>query len=152
MQKISYQKLEEQHLDTFIAMRMTQLQEEGADPAFDLAPALRDYYRRHMKDHTFLSWLALDEHKIIATSGISFVEKPPYYSNPAGKIGLLSSMYTLKQYRRQGIAKSLLDKIIADARTYGCSVIQITASDMGIPFYTKYGFAENNNFMQYLIK
>ena len=64
--------------------------------------------KKHLKDGTFVSWLAIYYNEIIGTSGMSFVEKPPYYSNPNGKIGLISSMYTLKQYRRKGIAKELL--------------------------------------------
>jgi hypothetical protein len=32
-----------------------------------------------MADGTFVSWLAVDGDKIIDTSGMSFVEKPPYY-------------------------------------------------------------------------
>lgn len=44
----------------------------------DLVPALRDYYDRHMSDGTFVSWLAKDGEKIVGTSGMSFVEKPPY--------------------------------------------------------------------------
>ena len=73
-------------------MRINQLREEGARENIDLAPALKDYYMRHMADGTFVSWLALDGNKIIATSGMSFVEKPPYFGCPSGRIGLLSSM------------------------------------------------------------
>lgn len=147
--KISYRKLSIQDLDTFINMRISQLLEEGAKQTFDLQPNLLDYYNRHLKDGTFVSWLALNDDKIIGTSGMSFVEKPPYFSNPSGKIGLLSSMYTLENYRRMGIAKTLLDKVINEARTYGCGAVQITASDMGTLLYTNYGFKKNGNFMQY---
>jgi len=66
-------------------MRICQLKEEGAKEEFDLRPALKEYYCRHLKDGTFVSWLALDSGNIIATSGISFVEKPPYFSCPSGK-------------------------------------------------------------------
>ena len=55
-------------------------------------PNLKDYYKRHMADGTFVSWLAMDGDKIIGTSGMSFVEKPPYFGCPSGRIGLLSSM------------------------------------------------------------
>ena len=105
---IEYRKLCEKDLDIFIEMRINQLREEGAKEDIDLKPALRDYYIRHMKDGTFVSWIAVDDEKIIGTSGISFVEKPPYFGCPSGKIGLLSSMYTNPDYRRQGIAKELL--------------------------------------------
>ena len=44
--KITYSKLTEKELDTFIQMRIRQLREEGAKEKIDLAPALKDYYER----------------------------------------------------------------------------------------------------------
>ena len=147
--EIEYRKLCEKELDVFIEMRINQLREEGAKEDIDLKPALLDYYKRHMKDGTFVSWLALDGNNIIGTSGMSFVEKPPYFGCPSGKIGLLSSMFTNPNYRRNGIAKELLSRIVNEAKQYGCGTIQITASDMGVKLYTDFGFEHNGNFMQY---
>ena len=147
--KIEYRRLTEKELDTFIDMRINQLREEGAKEEIDLMPALRNYYNRHMADGTFVSWLAFDGDVIIGTSGMSFVEKPPYFGCPSGRIGLLSSMFTNPNYRRKGIAKELLSRVINDAKEYGCGTIQITASDMGVKLYTDFGFVHNNNFMQY---
>ena len=110
---------------------------------------LRDYYARHMDDGTFVAWLALEDGKIIGTGGMSFVEKPPYFGCPNGRIGLLSSMYTRKECRRQGIGKTLLGKVVEEARAYGCGAVQITASDMGTLLYADFGFRKNGNFMQY---
>ena len=147
--EIEYRKLSEKELDVFIEVRINQLREEGAKEDIDLKPALLDYYKRHMKDGTFVSWLALDGNNIIGTSGMSFVEKPPYFGCPSGKIGLLSSMFTNPNYRRNGIAKELLSRIVNEAKQYGCGTIQITASDMGVKLYTDFGFEHNGNFMQY---
>ena len=146
---VKYKKLTEKELDTFIDMRINQLREEGAQEDIDLKPALRDYYDRHMADGTFISWLAVDGEKIVGTSGMAFVEKPPYFGCPSGKMGLLSSMFTSTDYRRQGIAKELLSRVVNEAREYGCGTVQITASDMGVLLYTDYGFEKNGNFMQY---
>ncbi len=146
---IAYRRLVEDDLETFINMRITQLREEGATEKLNLVPALMDYYHRHMADGTFVSWLAMDGEKIIGTSGMSFVEKPPYFSCPSGIIGLLSSMYTDPDYRRRGIAKELLRRVVEEARNYGCGSVQITASDMGVLLYTDFGFVRNGNFMQY---
>jgi GNAT superfamily N-acetyltransferase len=146
---IEYRRLTEKELDIFIEMRINQLREEGAAEDIDLKPALKDYYNRHMKDGTFVSWIALDENKIIGTSGMSFVEKPPYFGCPSGRMGLLSSMFTSNDYRRKGIAKELLSRVVDEARQYGCGTVQITASDMGVLLYTDFGFVKNNNFMQY---
>lgn len=147
--KIEYRRLTEKEITTFIGMRIQQLREEGAKEEIDLVPALREYYMRHMADGTFVSWLAWDGENIIGTSGMSFVEKPPYFGCPSGKMGLLSSMYTNPKYRRMGIARELLSRVVNDAREYGCGTIQITASDMGVKLYADFGFVYNGNFMQY---
>ncbi len=149
---IRYRKLTEKDLDIFIQMRIGQLREEGACEDIDLVPALRDYYERHMADGTFVSWLACDGDRIVGTSGMSFVEKPPYFGCPNGKIGLLSSMFTDPDYRRMGIAKNLLSRVVDEAKNYGCGTVQITASDMGVLLYTDFGFVRNGNFMQYKLQ
>ena len=146
---IVYRKLTEKDIDRFIEMRIDQLREEGAKEEFDLRPSLKDYYERHLKDGTFVSWLAVDSGEIIGTSGMSFVEKPPYFGCPSGRIGLLSSMFTDSRYRRMGIATELLNRVVEEARNYGCGTVQITASDMGVKLYTAYGFVHNGNFMQF---
>ena len=127
---MEYVKLTEDKLDEFIRLRINQLREEGAT-------------------EDIVSWLAVDGEKIIGTSGMSFVERPPYFSCPSGKTGILSSMYTDPDYRRKGIAKELLSRVVEEARNYGCGSVQITASDMGVLLYTDFGFVKNGNFMQY---
>ncbi len=153
--QIVYKKLTETELETFIYMRIRQLTEEYVSENrkvpenVDLKSALFDFYHRHMADGTFVSWLAMDGDKIVGTSGMSFVEKPPYFTCPSGKLGLLSGMFTDPDYRRLGIAKELLHRVVEEARAYGCGAVHITASDMGVKLYTAYGFKHNGNFMQY---
>ena len=153
--EIVYKKLTEEELETFIDIRIRQLTEEYTSEGrkvpenVGLKSALLDYYRKHMSDGTFVSWLAMDGNAIVGTSGMSFVEKPPYFTCPSGKLGLLSSMYTTPNYRRMGIAKELLRRVVEEARAYGCGSVHITASDMGVKLYTAYGFKHNGNFMMY---
>lgn len=91
---IAYKKLTEAELDTFIEMRVSQLTEEymvsgkSVPKDVDLRSAMKDFYSRHMADGTFVSWLAMDGDKIIGTSGMSFVEKPPYFTCPTGRLDL----------------------------------------------------------------
>lgn len=48
---------------------------------------------------------------------MSFAEKPPYFTCPSGKIGILSSMYTDPNYRRLGIATELLDRVVKEGKS-----------------------------------
>ena len=146
---LSYRRMTESDIEAYIDLRVRQLREEGATEDVDLCPALRDYYARHLSDGTFVAWLAVDGGRIVATSGMSFVEKPPYFSCPSGKIGLLSGMFTEPEYRRRGIARELLARVVDEARRFGCGAVQITASDVGVLLYTDFGFRKNGNFMQY---
>ena len=152
---IVFKKLTEEYLDRIIEMRISQLTEEYTSEGktvpddVDLEKALRDFYVKNLAAGTYVSWLAFDGDRIVGTSGMSFAEKPPYFTCPSGKLGILSSMYTDPDYRRMGIATGLLDRVVNEAREYGCGTIYITASDMGVKLYTAYGFVHNNNFMQY---
>ena len=152
---IVYKRLTEKELDIVIKMRIEQMTEEytsvgkSVPENVNLETALKDFYNRNMAAGTYISYLAFDGDKIVGTSGMSFAEKPPYFTCPTGKIGILSSMYTDPDYRRMGIATQLLDRVVKAAKEYGCGTIYITASDVGVKLYESYGFKHNGNFMQY---
>ena len=153
---IIFKKLTEAELDTIIEMRINQLTEEYTSEGkkvpedVDLRSSLREFYTKNMAAGTYVSWLAMDGEKIVGTSGMSFAEKPPYFTCTTGKLGILSSMYTDPDYRRMGIATQLLDRVVKEAKAYGCGTIYITASDMGVKLYESYGFKHNGNFMQFI--
>ena len=155
MKEIAYKRLSEKELSKVIELRINQLTEEyisegkSVPEDVDLETSLMDFYTKNMAAGTYVSWLALDGDKIVGTSGMSFAEKPPYFTCPTGRLGILSSMYTDPNYRRMGIATQLLDRVVKEARDYGCGTIYITASDMGVKLYESYGFKHNGNFMQY---
>ena len=149
---INYRLATINDIDTLINMRLAQLKEEGAEESCDLKPYLKKYYLENLNNGTFVSYLAIDNNEVIATSGMSFASKPPYYTCKSGKIGLLSSMYTLPNYRRKGIAKKLLNMVIGEAKNKECGVIHVTASVKGVLLYESYGFKHNDRFLQYKIE
>lgn len=153
--EITYKKLTENELGEIIRMRIDQLTEEYTEvgrtvpEGVDLKESLMDFYKRNLAAGTYVSWLAFDGDKIVGTSGMSFAEKPPYFTCPTGRLGILSSMYTDPDYRRMGIASELLKRVVQEAKDYGCGTIYITASDAGVKLYEANGFKRNGNFMQY---
>ena len=62
---------------------------------------------------------------------------------------IISNMFTLPKYRRNGIAKKLLKLCVDEAKVRDCGSIHITASEMGAKLYEDFGFERNSNFFQY---
>ena len=95
-----------------------------------------------MKNGTFVSFIAWQEGVPVACSGLSVVALPPAYGDLSGKKGYITNMYTRKEFRGQGIASRLLDRLKLFAIEAGCSTLALNASDAGYPVYKKYGFKD----------
>ena len=87
---IVFKKLTEEYLDRIIEMRISQMTEEYTSVGktvpedVNLEKPLRDFYVKNLAAGTYVSWLAFDGDRIVGTSGMSFAEKPPYFSCPSG--------------------------------------------------------------------
>jgi len=152
MEGILFRKADVADIPRLVELRLQQLQEEGAESTIDLSTDLTEYFEKNIQNGSFISWLAIYKGNIIATSGMTFIQRPPYYENPTGYVGILSGMYTLEPYRREGIARRLLGLVVDEAKEYGCGLVQITASDMGMHLYHNFGFQEHHKFMRYKLK
>ncbi len=100
----------------------------------------KEYLRKHLEDNSVISYIALDNEKIVASCILCIYETLPIPSCLNGKTGLLLNVYTLKDYRRQGLAYSLLEKLIDEARQLGVGKIRLDYTDDGYPLYKKLGF------------
>ena len=102
-------------------------------------PWRRSSFEEELKNVLATYLVAKIDENIVGYLGMWFIMDECHITNIA-----VSS-----NYRRMGIAKELLHRIVEEAREYGCGTIQITASDMGVKLYESYGFVHNGNFMQY---
>jgi len=105
------------------------------------------YFKKAFCDNTFVSWIALDDEEIIATSGLSFSIVPPLLQIPDGKVAYIMNMVTFPNYRNRGIGTELLKRIVEEAKQLGYKKITLNASEMGKPLYEKYGFRDVHNAM-----
>ena len=109
------------------------------DPA-EFRSKTKEYLQKHMEDHSLLSFIAVDEGKIVSSGILCIYETLPIPSCLSGKCGLLLNVYTHKDYRRQGLAANVLTELIAEARQLGVGKIQLSYTDDGFPLYKKLGF------------
>ena len=138
-------------LESLVQLRIKQLAAEGAKATCDLTGPLYAYYREVLTTAAQTMLVAECNGRIVANGGISYTRKAPYYANPTGKNGVVFAMYTEPDFRRAGIANSILHKLIDRAKKRGCGEIYVTASDMGVPFYAQAGFCPCENFRRLML-
>ncbi|MFX1468136.1 MAG: GNAT family N-acetyltransferase [Promethearchaeota archaeon] len=113
---------------------------------------LRDFFLEKMKFNEFIAWLAEFDNKIIATSGLSFLQKPPHFINISGNFAYIMNMYTIPEWRRKGIGVALLEKLLEEIKKKGIQDVVLHATPYGKPLYEKYGFRENDGDKEMILK
>ena len=69
------------------------------------------------------------------------------FSNPTGRVAYVTNMYTLPEYRKQGISSHLLKLLVEEAKKLGYSLVRLHASSDGRSIYSKIGFVDTDGFM-----
>lgn len=148
---MTYRKATIQDIPYLVTIRKKQLIDEGIIPSVDMDKELTQYFYEKLSDHTMIEWLAEEDKKIIATAAIIFFEFPPCFTNKTGKKGYIANVYTAPEFRRRGIATSMLDRVVKEARERNVEHLWLEASKMGRTVYKKYGFQEIDVWMEYKI-
>lgn len=91
--------------------------------------------------------LVLDGDKVIGCASMSYITIMPTFSHPTGKRAHLMNVYTNPSYRRQGIARKMVNMLIDDAWSKGATEISLDATKLGRPLYESMGFIDSNECM-----
>lgn len=114
----------------------------------ELENCSRDYFLNG--DQTTV--LALDGDKVIGCASMSYMWIMPTFSHPTGKRAHLMNVYTNSNYRRMGIARTMVNMLIEDAWSKGATEISLDATASGRPLYESLGFANNPDCMNLIRK
>jgi len=114
----------------------------------ELENCSRDYFLNG--DQTTV--LALDEDKVIGCASMSYMWIMPTFSHPTGKRAHLMNVYTNSNYRRMGIARTMVNMLIEDAWSKGATEISLDATASGRPLYESLGFGTNPDCMNLIRK
>jgi len=113
-----------------------------------LGEACHKYLAETLPAGRFVVFVAEAEGRIIATSGLSFVSRPPSARSYSQSEGYITNMYTVPAWRAHGIATALLNATMEYAKDQGARLVYLHTSDAGRPVYEKVGFAEYPRYMQ----
>lgn len=101
----------------------------------------------------FFGWIAELENNqgVIGTGGLVIDQHPPAPFNFSGKVGYIMNLVVLKEYRRQGVARSIMERIISFLLENDIIVSELHATDMGRRLYEELGY-KNSNAMKLTLK
>ena len=103
----------------------------------------RDYFLNG--DH--ITVLAIDDGRVFGCASMSFMWIMPTFSHPTGKRAHLMNVYTRSEYRRQGIARKMVEMLIDETWKRGATEISLDATTMGRPLYESLGFTNSTENM-----
>ena len=103
-----------------------------------------DYLTRALDDGSFHAWLAFDESRAVAGGAVIV---SPWLAHPYDlgcRRATILNVYTNPAYRRRGIARQLMQAMIAWCKSGGFASVTLHASDDGRHLYESLGFESSN--------
>ncbi|WP_029319007.1 GNAT family N-acetyltransferase [Butyrivibrio sp. AE3004] len=135
-------------IDSLMSIRLEMLKvvnnlSEDYEYSDEIITESRDYFLNG--DH--LTVLAMDGDTAIGCASMSFLRIMPTFYHPTGKRAHLMNVYTRSEYRRQGIARKMVELLIEKTWEKGATEISLDATELGRPLYKSIGFTDSTECM-----
>ncbi len=144
--ELSYRELQENEISLLIDYRVMFLKELQGEQLpkseQELRESLKEYFNYSFKSKTFVGIVAEYHNQPVGFGGMVIQQIPGNFNLINGLEGYILSMYTLPEYRKNGIAKEILDRLVKRGKDDGLGKIYLHASEKGIHLYRQYGFKE----------
>jgi len=146
MMDIIFRKAEMSDMKQLISMRIAYLCEdlgEELSMADSLEEELKAFFHRHL-NRDIDAFVAEYRGEIISTSFTAYYYRLPHPDFPKGTAGVPINGYTKPEFRKMGLAGSLL-KMSADyAKQKGVELLNMEVTKKGLPVSKEIGFREIN--------
>jgi GNAT superfamily N-acetyltransferase len=103
------------------------------------------FFRAALPSGTYRGWLAeTPDGRIAAGAGVTILSWPGAPGDAAGRRGWIQNVYTEPEFRRLGLARTLMEVAIEWCRAEGFQTLWLHASQYGRPLYESLGFLPTN--------
>ena len=149
---ITIREISNKDIPQLVNMRLRMLEETTDEELPEgLDKQIRRFVRKHMEDGTCRGVVAEKKGKVVADAVIYLFETMPDEINIVGRTAMLYNVYTLPEYRGQGIMAKMLPEVIRLAREAGAKELKMTAAQKAIPLYERMGFHVNDDVMKMVL-
>ena len=115
-----------------------------SDALSTMVEVTSEYLKKAILEHTFRSWLACDDDRVVAGGALVICAWPAHAYDLECRRATILNVYTEPEYRRRGIARQVMQTMIAWCRQEGFARVTLHASDDGRHLYESLGFEESN--------
>lgn len=145
---MEYKKTTKDDIDILMTIRLEMLRKVNELPDdYLFSDELIINSKRYFFEGNQTTIIALENGKPVACASISYIEVMPTFSHPTGNRAHLMNVYTNADYRRQGVARKLVQMLIDEAKVKGTTEISLDATDLGRPLYEALGFCGSKECM-----
>ena len=127
--------------------RMCEDMNYSDDYALSTMTALTaDYLKKAIPEGSFRSWLACDgdDGRVVAGGAVVISPWPSHAYDLDCRRVMILNVYTDPAYRRRGIARQIMETIIAWCKEEGFARVTLHASEYGRRLYESLGFEDSN--------
>ncbi len=102
------------------------------------------FIKAGLADGSYRGWLMENADGVVAGGGIVIVGYPSSPLDPKPHRVWILNMYTEPEYRGRGLARAIMEAMIAWCREQGFALVSLHASEAGRPLYESLGFKPTN--------
>ena len=143
-------------LDTLVAHRRAMFRDMGYNDEVvlnSMSAKFRVWLLQHMNAGDYQAWLAsAPDDSIAAGAGLWLMDWPPHMIGRSSRRGNILNVYTGGSYRRQGLARRLMEAVLLWCRENQIDTIILHASSSGRDLYESMGFTPTNEMRLSLAK
>ena len=147
MNEIRFRRGSLTDIDTIIHHRVQMFADMGAAPE-ETWPRLQamgeSYFREALASGTYLAWLAESGSRVVGGGGIVLAGWPGSPWDNQSRRAWILNMYVEPEFRRRGIARELMQLMLAWCRSEGLAIVNLHASREGRALYESLGFKPTN--------
>ncbi len=145
---ITYRKAQPSDMEKILGLRMGYLYETHPEMEKETEELIRaqipGYFQEHL-NRDVVVYLAEDDGKAAGCVFLVLINKPASPLFVTGKTGTLMNVFTLPEYRRRGVAETLVRMAVEDGKRWDLSYIELRSTKCGYPLYKKSGFTEDKS-------
>ena len=105
---------------------------------------LKKYFKDAAAKNLCVSFIAKCDGKVAGIGSMVYREMPGGFKIVSGKWGYIMNMYTLPEFRRRGICRSILNLLVEEGKKNGVGAFELHATSEGEFVYKQSGFLKHS--------